>query len=341
MMPSLQQWQSWSSSRARATGAARAVRRRFRPPAPPAPPTLWRPTGDVTALVVIDKLSPSTTAAIAAPLERLGSTHTAVLLPSGTTFPVGEQAVGWSPIPLQDMDALPPTITQVLTLGSYLELAGQARTWAGRHDVRHSVVQHGMLTPWSPPAAAGDHVLAWSRQDAEYWAAGRSDITTEVVGAQLLWSAAHTDGARPAHQASAAPVMLGQLHGIELDRREAFGIYREFCRTEQARYRPHPNEQDLLSRLQHRRLQRAGVQFETSGAPLTQLDAPVVSIFSTGTLEAAHRGLPAFVTHPDPPEWIRDVWRRYRLAPWGGQSTAAWAGDGPEPAAAVAEAVRG
>ena len=40
--------------------------------------------------------------------------------------------------------------------------------------------------------------------------------------------------------------------------------------------------------------------------PLNELPNPVVSIFSTGVLEAAIRGIPAWVYHPNPPGWLED-----------------------------------
>jgi hypothetical protein len=83
-------------------------------------------------------------------------------------------------------------------------------------------------------------------------------------------------------------------------------VYRDFCSDGRADYRPHPNESDVLSKAGHAWLRRRGVAFEASGRPVTELARPVVSIFSTGTLEAAQRGLPAWVHHPDPPSWVAD-----------------------------------
>ena len=36
-------------------------------------------------------------------------------------------------------------------------------------------------------------------------------------------------------------------------------------------------------------------------------------MFSTGVLEAAARGLPAWVDFPDPPAWLREFWDRYGM----------------------------
>lgn len=42
---------------------------------------------------------------------------------------------------------------------------------------------------------------------------------------------------------------------------------------------------------------------------------------SHGVLEAAARGLPAWVDYPDPPEWLEEFWARYGLQRWGGEAT--------------------
>ena len=70
--------------------------------------------------------------------------------------------------------------------------------------------------------------------------------------------------------------------------------------------------------------------------PLADLAAPVVSVFSTGVLEAAARGLPAWVDFPDPPAWLREFWDRYDMRPYGGDPTPAPARPDEEPAVAIA-----
>ena len=137
------------------------------------------------------------------------------------------------------------------------------------------------------------------------------------------------------------PVMLGQLHGAELGRAAKQRIYTEFCTSTGAIYRPHPNEADFISRVQHRTMTRAGVVIEVSGKSLVEEGRPVVSIFSTGTLEAACRGLPSWVHHPDPPAWIEDFWSRYNLSRWGDEPTAPIDSSGDEPASIIAKALSG
>ena len=221
----------------------------------------------------------------------------------------------------------------MLSLGSFNPLSGEVAAWAKPRGARHVVVQHGLLTRWAPPLADGDHLLAWSDADAAYWSAGRSSITSETVGSQLLALA----GRRPkAPLKNERPVLLGQLHGTELTRREALLTYVRLAREADVDYRPHPNERDLASRAAHRLMRRAGLRFAESTGSLLDLHRPVVSIFSTGTLEAAQRGLPAWVVHAAPPPWIEDLWERYALSRWGADPTPAWPAPSTEPAAAVA-----
>ena len=68
------------------------------------------------------------------------------------------------------------------------------------------------------------------------------------------------------------------------------------------------------------------------GDALTEVDAPVGSVFSTGVLEAAARGLPARVTYPAPPRWLEAFWDRYGMARWNGTSAGAAAPSGSAPA---------
>lgn len=335
---SLTEWQRWADDRDRAVSALRRLRSaRWGPVDDEPSATLWLPDGQPGALIVIDKLTDSCRFAITAPIERLSQpARTALLAPAGAFE--GDRFVSerWSPRPWGGTGCLTASITEVLTLGGYLRLAGEVAAWARARDVRHSVIQHGLLTPWSPPPMAGDRLLAWTQEDADFWSEGQSMVTTEVVGSQMLWEAASQPRAVVAAD---RPLMLGQLHGIELGRRSCLMTYLKFCREVGADYRPHPNERDAVSRVMHKVMRARGITFDDSGVPLTEIARPVVSIFSTGTLEAAHRGLPAWVTHPDPPAWLSQFWARYGLARWGEDPTAAWETSGTEPARRVAEAI--
>lgn len=297
---------------------------------PVAPAVLTLPPDEPMTLVVVDGGSASWRIALGRAVRRMDPRRTAVLsrLPEA-----GELVPDGHPTPWCCGNPLPAGLASVLSLGAFNDLAGQVRPWCRQHDVRFVVAQHGLITPWAPPSADGDHFLAWSEADAEYQIAGRSSVTAEVVGSQMLWEAAAMP---PAQIRDDRPVMLGQLHGIELGRVSEQRVYTGFCTQHGADYRPHPNEADILSRAQHGMMRRAGVHFETSGLPLAELGRPVVSIFSTGTLEAAQRGLPAWVYHPRPPDWIRDFWTRYGLSQLGSAPTAPPVLPDVEPATQVA-----
>lgn len=111
----------------------------------------------------------------------------------------------------------------------------------------------------------------------------------------------------------------------------------EFCRQTGAIYRPHPSETDRLSTIQHGVWQRLGIEIDRTGRPLDRLRAPVVSIFSTGLLEAAAQGTPAWAYCPSPPAWLSEFWDRYGLGQWGGPPTPAPPLPEREPAQTIAQ----
>ena len=332
----LDAWCRWSDSRNRVRFGLAAAKRfvRHQPSVPPA--KLYLPVERPTTLVVLDQVSASCRYATFDPLEHLDPDRTAVLSahPEAREAATGAVRVmewnegGW----------LPPSIEQVLTLGTFNHLARQVKPWATRHNARFCVIQHGLLTPWAPPLSPGDHLFAWSEADAEYQCAGRSDVTSEVTGSQMLWKASRLPKVEVLDE---TPVMLGQLHGAELGRAAKQRMYTQFCTSTGAIYRPHPNEADVMSRVQHRIMARAGVIIEASGKSLVEEGRPVVSIFSTGTLEAACRGLPSWVHHPDPPAWVSEFWSRYNLSRWGDEPTAPIDSSRDEPASIIAKALSG
>ena len=87
-------------------------------------------------------------------------------------------------------------------------------------------------------------------------------------------------------------------------------------------------------------MRRAGVVFADSGQPLAEVGRPVVSIFSTGTIEAAQRGLPAWVHHPTPPAWLKEFWGRYGLSSYRSAPTPPMPVPDLEPTAGIARAVK-
>ena len=329
----LHAWRRWQKGRQPLRAALDAVRHRGVQEGPTG--HLLLPAEEPNVLVVIDVWSPSCKLVISDPTTFLDARRTAVL----TTIPgaVTQFSEGREDLPFEGVRQLPTSIESVVSLGAFLGLTERVETWAKSSGLRFVVVQHGLMTPWAPPLNEGDHLLAWSEADAHFWTADRPGITWEVVGSQMLWNASQQPAAPLVDE---RPIMLGQLHGIEMGRSEKQAIYTRFCRVTNAQYRPHPNERDAVSRAQHRLMRTAGVEFESSGESVTTMGRPVVSIFSTGTIEAAQRGLPAWVHHPNPPAWLKEFWSRYGLSPYRGRPTAPMPLPALEPAAAIAHAMQ-
>lgn len=265
-------------------------------------------------LVALDSAAMSSRAAILEPLTWLPKERVALLSPGAfDDAPIsGPMSVVHS---VGDLQAAVPGISVVLSAGSHATAGALGNDFAVQTGCASVVVQHGMLLPQAAPLPSGVHAVAWSVEDAVFWASGRSDVTMHVLGSQLLHRAAMHRGADiPLH---APPVYVGALHGTELPRREIERIARQFCLATGARYRPHPSETDLQSTLTHLVWKRLGIDFEDSGRPLLEISSPVVGMWSTGILEAATAGHPAWVFHPEPPDWLVEVWERYGLARWG------------------------
>lgn len=309
----LESWRAWQESRRRlhvAKDLLTSLRRRSETAAAP---RLWVRGTEPRMLVACDSNSPTNRHALLRPLEAAPDLPAVVAHPVGVSLQLGS---GWTEIPT--LDAVVPSITAVASIGDHLGTGAWAQHLSARHRWQHLVVQHGLLTPFSPPPPRGARVLAWSDADAAFLADGRPDLTIEVTGSPLLEAAA----TRPAPHVSRfdTPVFLGQLHGAELSRWSMTRSVTAFWRDTSCLYRPHPREEDKLSRLQHAAWKRMGMQFDQP-RPLTTVDRPVVSAFSTGVLEAAARGVPAWVFHLDPPQWLDEFWERYGMRRWGDHST--------------------
>ena len=200
------------------------------------------------------------------------------------------------------------------------------------------MVQHGLLVPQAPPLPVGCTLLAFSEADAEFWASGRRDVTTHAVGSQLLYLAAQkAAGAEAQKPNDLEPIFLGQMHGAELPRASFAYASHSFLKKFGGTYRPHPSEKDKLSVLTHKLWEKEGIRIDRSGTPLNEVPNPVVSIFSTGVLEAAIRGIPAWVYHPAPPAWLVEFWDRYGMNQWGQEPTPPPVQPKKEPAQRIAE----
>lgn len=344
---SLDRWQEWQHSRHRLRHAKHALTGtlgslRGSPAAEEPAPTLvrHRREGEDPAaprvLIGVDSATPSSRASLLTALPYL-TVGVDVLAPAGVELPeLGGPE--WSAEPLTDarraLDEEPPAA--LLTLGHHLGVGRVLHDWALETGVRTAVVQHGALTPFAPPLPADTTLLAWSDADAAFHRSGREDVATRTVGSQLLWQAAHESESAPS-PAGGQIVFLGQMHGAELPRRLSAGIPYEFCRREGAVYRPHPAETDRVSRAAHALMRRRGIEVVEPTTPLPELDGPVVGIFSTGILEAAVRGRPAWVTGRSMPDWVREFWERYGMRRWGGPPTQAPAVGADEPARLIAQ----
>ncbi|HET7820755.1 MAG TPA: RNA-binding protein [Ornithinibacter sp.] len=288
-------------------------------------------------LVCLESRSGSSARALLEPVRHLDPADVAVIAPVGVTdlLPEGPwtESPGYAPDLVANHAAGGAV---VLSTGHFLPLGALGHRFA--EPGRFLTVQHGLMTPHAPPLGAGTILLAWSEADAAFWRSGRDDVGSVVVGSQLLWEASEPPPATV--DPDAAPVFLGQLHGVELPREVLVEAAETFCRDQHATYRPHPSERDRKSLATHARWEASGITIDRSGIPLRELGAPVVSIFSTGVLEAAAAGLPAWVTLADPPTWLAEFWARYALAPWGGPPTASPERPEVEPSRGVAEVVR-
>lgn len=326
----LDSWLTWHDRRQPFLRRARSAVKASSPP-----PVLTASEGEFGILISLQSTNRSNLAALVDPIAAMPSAaigiiadraHTELIDGDVTARPV-ESAV--------DIEHRHGPVQAAVVISGVGRAHQTAIDAARRAGGRVFVIQHGLLTPFAPPLPRDCTLLAWSEADAEFWRSGRSDVDVEVVGSQLLWFAAQRENT--AIDPASRPSFLGQLHAAELDRRELARVSYEFCHANDARYRPHPAEIDKVSRLQHAIWRRRGVEFDTSGVALDDLAAPVAAIFSTGIVEAAAAGRPAWAYHPDPPLWVAELWDRYGLNRWGQDPTPTPATPAVEPAVRIAE----
>ena len=355
-LPRWQRWQraQWPASRRAADAARSAIRAARGTAAGAESPMLMLPEGEVHSLVALESFGPTQLAALAAPVAALppeAAAGVGWVLPGEAT---AEQiaalpgartpGVRLTPIPAGAGPLLLPRLAglpRVLVAGEYLPSGRAAVRWARERGAEVAVVQHGLLAVSTPPVPRESTLYAFTSEDAAWWTQGRADVRVRAVGSALLEDARRTAAHRPAGPDAAGPgVVLGQLHGAELPRADFARAAEDYIRVTGAVYRPHPAEKDRLSRAQHARWEAQGITVDRSDVPLTQTTGPVVSVFSTGVLEAAQSGRPAWVTHPDPPAWLEGFWERYGMRRWRPghrpDPTPPLASPTPDPAAAIA-----
>lgn len=329
----LASWQRWQHNQ-HPLRRLRDVARR------PAPAVMYlHIRGDEPAILfALDASTPTAIASVLEPLDHLDASSIAVLAPRDIS---ARLAGDWVVRPVENAVELPLELRglrSVVSAGHFLAAGYIAYRWAERLAADYFVVQHGLLTPFMAPLPPNAHLLAFSERDAHFWRSGRSDISARVVGSQLIWRAAALGREAGDVVSEGTPVFLGQLHGAELSRRKSGRTAQRFCTQTGAVYRPHPAEVDRLSRVQHAAWRRRGIEFAPPGALIDER-RPVVSIFSTGVLEAAAAGIPSWVTCVAAPGWVREFWDRYELSPWGGSPTSPPPLPDVEPARAIAQHV--
>ena len=298
-------------------------------------------------LIVMDSFSPTNRNAILEPLKHLDAVDVALWVPEDASEYLDGQYASehysrkdWieQEISGDELMRLLPDIRIVLSAAQFLSRGAVAYEFSRAIGAEYWMVQHGLLVPQAPPLPVGCTLLAFSEADAEFWASGRRDVTTHAVGSQLLYLAAQkAAGAEAQKQNDLEPIFLGQMHGAELPRASFAYASHSFLKKFGGTYRPHPSEKDKLSVLTHKLWEKEGIRIDRSGTPLNEVPNPVVSIFSTGVLEAAIRGIPAWVYHPAPPAWLVEFWDRYGMNQWGQEPTPAPVQPKKEPAQRIAE----
>lgn len=298
-------------------------------------------------LIVMDSFSPTNRNAILEPLKHLGAVDVALWVPEDASEYLDGQYASerysrkdWSEqeISGDELMRLLPDVRIVLSAAQFLGRGAVAYEFSRAIGAEYWMVQHGLLVPQAPPLPVGCTLLAFSDADAQFWASGRRDVTTHAVGSQLLYLAAQkAAGAEEQKQNDLEPIFLGQMHGAELPRASFAYASHSFLKKYGGIYRPHPSEKDKLSVLTHKLWEKEGIRIDRSGTPLNEVPNPVVSIFSTGVLEAAIRGIPAWVYHPAPPAWLVEFWDRYGMNRWGSEPTPAPVQPEKEPARRIAE----
>lgn len=298
-------------------------------------------------LIVMDSFSPTNRNAILEPLKYLDAVDVALWVPEDASEYLDGQYASerysrkdWSEqeISGDELKSLLPDVRIVLSAAQFLGRGAAAYEFSRAIGAEYWMVQHGLLVPQAPPLPVGCTLLAFSEADAQFWASGRRDVTTHAVGSQLLYLAAQkVAGAEAQKQNDLEPIFLGQMHGAELPRASFAYASHSFLKKFGGSYRPHPSEKDKLSVLTHQLWEKEGIRIDRSGTPLNEVPNPVVSIFSTGVLEAAIRGIPAWVYHPAPPAWLVEFWDRYGMNQWGQEPTPAPVQPKKEPAQRIAE----
>ena len=192
----------------------------------------------------------------------------------------------------------------VLSAGHYTAARrGGATPWPRSAAPPSWSSQHGALTPFAPPLPRAVPCSPGARRTRLLGVRAQRRHHHVVGSAAAV--AGGRDGPRRARSTRPrAPTYLGQLHGAETrPPRPGRGRPRLLPRTG-ATYRPHPTERDRASPPAARGLGAQGIR-STQRHPAGRARTPVVSVFSTGVLEAAARGSRPGSTSPARPRGWR------------------------------------
>lgn len=329
----LAEWHRWQRRR----HLARHLKHRLVGPRSTSEPqaTIVHGSPDADIVVLVDATHASMANAVLAPLRWIPPERVIAVLGPGVDLdlPGARQVVR-----IGELGTHLRSARTLLGCGEYTAIGAAAWGWAREAGADTFVSQHGALTPFAPPLPRDAHLLAWSDLDGAFWSSGRKDVTVTATGSQLLWRAAEGPAAATT---GGTLTYLGQGHAAEISRARLVHAALTTCREHGAVYRPHPSEHDITSRAVLAAYARAGVVVDTSGVPLVDLDAPIVSVFSTGVLEAAARGRDAWVDLPRPPAWLGEFWERYAMHRLGTLPTPAPDRPEQEPARRIAGIVGG
>ena len=140
-----------------------------------------------------------------------------------------------------------------------------------------------------------------------------------MVGSQLLWAAGGlVTGARAPSSTTggdAAPLTyLGQGHAAEISRARLARAALTHLPRARRDLPPPPLGARRRPRARSWRPTHAPGSPSTPAACRSSTSRrPIVSVFSTGVLEAAARGRDAWVDFPRPPAWLGEFWERYAM----------------------------
>src|SRR5699024_4154084 len=100
-------------------------------------------------------------------------------------------------------------------------------------------------------------------------------------------------------------------------------------------------EDDRLARAARMLLRRRGIGFQAPATALPAQSGPIAAVFSADILEAAVRGIPAWVHAPGAPGWLVEQWERYGMRRAGTEPTPAPELGTDEPARLIAQILEG